>query len=121
MDENWIPIIMFLSIFGSIAAWLFFRARVRYAEQATLQRAIDQGQQLTEDMVRALTNYRPAPFRDLRRGLLLFAIAIALVGFGWLIPDGDEAAQVFTAIALFPALLGAAYLTMHKLGLSQGH
>ncbi|MEM7762852.1 MAG: DUF6249 domain-containing protein [Pseudomonadota bacterium] len=119
MAEEIIPIVMFLCLFGGVAIWLYFRARTRLSEQETLRRAIDQGQQLTDSMVEALTSYKPLPDRDLRRGLILLALAISLGAFGFLIPDAEEAAQVFVALAVFPLLLSFAYLLMHKMGLGR--
>lgn len=119
MVDLWVPIVMFLSIFGGVATWLYFRAKTRTEQQLTLRKAIDQGQSLSEDMVQALTGeLKRSPFADLRRGLILLAIALSVLGFGWL-QDDDDASVVLYGVALFPLLLSFAYLAMHKLGLNR--
>lgn len=118
MSEELIPIIFTLSILGGLCAWFYFRAKSRASEQETLRHAIDQGQTLSEEMVAAMTSYKPLPFRDLRRGLVLLAIGIAMIGFGWLIPE-EEATLIFAGLSLFPLLLSFAYLAMHKFGLTR--
>ncbi|MFK8053158.1 MAG: DUF6249 domain-containing protein [Woeseiaceae bacterium] len=119
MDGDvFIPIVMFVVVFSSIYFWLSFRAKTRIAEQETLRKAIDQGQTLSEDMVQALTSFRPLPNRDLRRGLVLLALSIATMGFGLVLND-EDATFVLFGISLFPLLLSFAYLAMHKFGLAK--
>ncbi|MEO0574420.1 MAG: DUF6249 domain-containing protein [Pseudomonadota bacterium] len=117
--EDFIPIVMFLCVIAGFAIYAFYKARWRSEQQTTLRQAIDKDQALTEELVQALTGQgKPAPFRDLRRGLVLLAIAIAMFGFSLFAPD-DEANSVFRGLALFPLLVGFAYIVMHKLSLSQ--
>ncbi|MEM7612111.1 MAG: DUF6249 domain-containing protein [Pseudomonadota bacterium] len=111
-----VGIVFFLSIVGVIAIIARYRFRARRDTQLTLRAAIDKGQPLSEDMIRSLTgDAPPSHMRDLRRGLTLLAIAIALVGFGLML-DEDDATPVFVGAALFPLLVGAAYVLMYRLG-----
>ena len=114
MDAGeWVGIVFFLCIFGAITIVMLFRYRGKQETQQTLRKAIDQGQTLSEDMIRALSGGVPAANRDLRRGIVLIAVGIAVYGFGFLLDD-DDASTVFYGAGLFPLLVGGAYLLMHR-------
>lgn len=115
MDEEiFIPIAFFLAVFGITYVIVLFRYRSRKVGQATLRAAIEQGQALDAETVQSLTGYSPpSGDRDLRRGLILLAIALATLGFGWLLED-PEASRVFYGTALFPGLVGLAYVLMTR-------
>lgn len=112
--EIFVPIAFFLAVFGVTYVILLFHHRNRQATQATLRAAIDKGHTLDPDTVQSLTGFAPSSGdRDLRRGLLLLAIALATFGFGWLLDD-EDASFVFYGTALFPLLVGIAYLLMTR-------
>lgn len=115
MDEEiFIPLGFFLAVFATTYVIALFRYRGRKAGQATLRAAIEQGQTLDSETIQALTGYSPpSGDRDLRRGLILLSIAIATVGFGWVLDDPD-AAKIFYGTALFPGLVGLAYVVMTR-------
>ena len=113
-EEIFIPLGFFAATFGITYVIVLFRHRNRKAAQATLRAAIEQGQALDAEMVKSLTGYSPpSGDRDLRRGFLLLAIALATLGFGWLLDD-EDASIVFYGTALFPLLVGIAYLLMTR-------
>lgn len=116
MDEEiFIPLSFFLATFGITYVIVLFRHRNRKVAQATLRAAIEQGQSLDPETVQSLTGYAPpSGDRDMRRGLILLAIALATLGFGWLL-DEPDASKVFYGTALFPGLVGVAYLVMTRL------
>lgn len=117
--EDFIPIAMFICLLIGFAVYAFYKSRWRAEQQTTLRQAIDKDQALTEELVQALTGQgKPVPFRDLRRGLVLLAIALAMFGFSLFAPD-DEANSVFRGLALFPLLISFAYIAMHKLSLNR--
>lgn len=112
--EILVPIAFFLAVFGITYVIVLFRYRGRKVGQATLRAAIEQGQSLDAETVQSLTGYLPpSGDRDLRRGLILLAVALATLGFGWLLDDPD-ASNVFYGTALFPGLVGLAYLLMTR-------
>ncbi len=115
MDEEiFIPLGFFLATFAITYVIVLFRYRGRKAGQATLRAAIEQGQTLDAETIQSLTGYSPpSGDRDLRRGLILLSIAIATVGFGWLL-DEPDATKVFYGTALFPGLVGLAYIVMTR-------
>ncbi len=115
-SDEMVGIVFFLCVFGAVAVVMYFRLRAKQETQLTLRKAIDQGQTLSEEMVKALSgNVIPSPIRDLRRGIVLIAIAMALFGFAFLIEDND-ASMVFSAAALFPLLIGISFLILQRVG-----
>ena len=113
-EEIFIPLFFFLATFGITYVIVAFRYRSRKAAQATLLAAIEKGHTIDPETVQSLTGYSPpSGDRDLRRGLILLSIALATVGFGWLL-DEPDAAKVFYGTALFPGLVGLAYLVMTR-------
>ena len=83
MSEFWIPIILFLCIFGIVAVVLYFNSRHEESRQATIRAAIERGQELTEDVVKSLTPAR-TPKWGLAIGLPIVGLALGLliVGLG---------------------------------------
>ena len=115
LTEILVPIVFFATVFGITYAIVAFRHRNRKAAQATLRAAIEKGQELSPEIVQSLTGYAPpSGDRDMRRGLVLLAVALATLGFGFILPD-EEATAVFMGVALFPLLIGIAYLIMTRL------
>ncbi len=113
-----------LTIFGSVVlvVWIVqaHGARVRQATQETIRKAIESGQQLTPELIKALGAPRRQKGGDLRWGLIWLAIALAFAIFGAMflfVDDGDanEAVPVMMGIAAFPGMIGLALLGVHFL------
>lgn len=115
-SDGLIGIAFFLTVFGVVYCFVYFRYRTRKVMQATLRAAIERGQDLSAETVLALTGQTaPSANRDLRRGLILLAVALATAGFGVSIDDGDST-RVFLGAAMFPLLIGFAYLIISRFG-----
>ena len=115
LEDTLIPLAFFAVIFGTTYVVRMFRHRNRKMAQQTLLAAIEKGQQLDTAVVESLVGGAPASGdRDLRRGLVLVAIALATCGLAILIDD-TEATPVIFGAALFPLLIGVAYLLMLRL------
>ena len=113
MNEFWIPIVMFIGLTIVLSALVWFRFRSRSEVQQTIRAALDKGHDLTPEVIDRLGHPKPAKDKDLRLGVIWLAIAIGLVAFGFGIPE-EEANRVFMGIAALPAMLGIAYLILHK-------
>jgi len=70
---------------------------------------VEKGDGLTLETIRALGIRPKRKHGDLRTGLVLIAIAVAMMFFGGAIPE-KEAQQVFGGIAMFPLLVGLVYI-----------
>jgi len=108
MDEL-VPIFLFLTIGGVISLNFYFRYRTRQNIQTTIRAAIEQGQQLTPEVLEGLTDSLSSKFGDLRRGVISLFIGLGIFAFGLLLGE-EEAKAPLTAIAAFPVLIGIAYL-----------
>ncbi len=107
-----IPIISVIVTGAVLVLFFWFRYRMRGEMQQTIRTAIDKGQELTPEIIERLGTPKPPKDRDLRRGIVTVAIALALVIFGSVIPD-DEAQQIFVGIASFPFCIGVAFFILH--------
>ena len=115
MAETLVPISMFAGLTIVLCLFFWFRYRMRGEMQKTIRSAIDKGQELSPEIIDRLGQPKPPKDRDLRLSLLSVARAVALVVFGFFIPeDSDEAQQVFMGIAAFPFCIGIAYAIMWR-------
>lgn len=115
LEDVLIPLVFFGVTFGITYVVLLFRHRNRKIAQQTLLAAIDKGQQLDTEVVQSLLGGPPSSGdRDMRRGLVLVAIALATCGLAILIDDPDATPVIF-GTALFPLLVGLAYLLMLRM------
>lgn len=113
MNDEWIPIILFLSIAAVVIGFLHFNSMTRQAKQVTIQAAIQRGDALTPELIAAISNERSTPASDYRRGVLLISLGIGLAVFGQFV-DPDETDLL--GIAAIPAILGLGNLFVWKFG-----
>lgn len=114
VDIEWVPIVMFIGITVVMCVLVWFRYRSRSEIQQTIRLALDKGQELSPEIIDRLGHPKPAKDKDLRLGVIWLAVAIALVAFGFGIPDEDDVARIFAGIAAFPFFMGVAYMILHK-------
>ena len=100
------PFIMVLGI-----VWVAVNAgtQKRKSTLNTIETAIQAGQTLDPDTIRALGMPRKDRNGDLKAGLILIAVAAAFVVLGWtigLIEGDDEAMYIMPAVASFPGFIG---------------
>ena len=108
-------------VFGSITAlilgpfYLYFRARSRDRLLQTLRVAFEKGQPLPPEMLASVSSEpqrpTPAPERDLRRGVILLAVAAAFVVMAFAVGAQEEDAMgPLLSIAAFPGFIGLGHL-----------
>ena len=115
-----IPIVMFIVIAVILCVYFYMRHRTSEAVQKTVQTAIEQGQQLTPEILERLGQ---APQRrnsdnensDLRRGVILIGAGLGIAAVGALLGE-EEAVRPLLAIGSLPFLVGVAYLGLWKFG-----
>ena len=91
----------------------------RKSTLSTIETAIQAGQTMDPETIRALGMPRKDSNGDLKSGLILMAVAAALVVLGWTIGaiEGDEeAAYIMPAIAAFPGFIGLVLVGFGLLG-----
>lgn len=104
--EILVPIAFFGSIIGIVAIALYSNYRKDKQKHETLRLVIEKGGEIPT----ALLMNTPNPRADLRRGLLLLSVGLAL---GILLLATKSGHGAWTA-ALIPSFLGAAYLVMYR-------
>ncbi|WP_417486948.1 DUF6249 domain-containing protein [Maricaulis sp.] len=91
----------------------------RKSTLSTIETAIQAGQTMDPDTIRALGMPRKDSNGDLKSGLILIAVAAALVVLGWTIgavEGEEEAAYIMPAIAAFPGFIGLVLVGFGLLG-----
>ena len=113
MNEEMIPIVMFIALAVVMVFFFWFRYRGRAEMQETIRAALDKGQELTPEIIDRLGTPKPREFADRRRAIISIAIAVATAAFGAILDERD-AIRPFLAIAAFPFTLGIAYLIIAR-------
>ncbi len=110
------PIAVFTSMV--LIFWFGFNASARKREAAleTVRAIVEKTGEVTPELIKAIDRPQKSKHADLRKGLILIAIALAFVGLGQMIPAGEEAAGPMMGVALFPGLVGIVYVLFHFLG-----
>lgn len=109
-----VPLIFFASIVLIIATPFYFRHRNRRVIYEALKTSVEKTGAADPKLVDAITHDQIGPNGDLRRGVLLVAFAVALA-LGDLVFGGDFSDIPLIWLALFPGLIGAAYIAFHFL------
>ena len=117
-----VPIVMFIAIAVVLCVYYYMRHRTGEAVQKTVQTAIEQGQELTPEILERLgqaPKRKPADLKlaDLRRGVILISVGLGIAAFGALVGE-DDATRPLLAIGALPFLIGVAYLGLWKFGKS---
>lgn len=115
MAEELIPISMFAGLAVVISLFFWFKYRGRADLQATIRAAIEQGQELSPEIVDRIGTPRRQKDQDLRLALIWLALAAGLSLCGFFVPDpSGHALQGCLAGAAFPFCIGVAYLIMWR-------
>jgi hypothetical protein len=116
-----VPLFGMIFVGAIVIVPLVLRSQERQRLMGTLRQLHEDGQQLTPQMLEALkpsdSFMRPpqSPVSDLRRGLILIAVALGLVVLGTVLGIyGDRVEPVWPIIgaAAIPGLIGLAFVTM---------
>ena len=118
-----VPIVMFIAIAVVLCVYYYLRHRTSEAVQKTVQTAIEQGQELTPEILERLGQAPPRKkadikMADLRRGVILISVGLGIAAFGALVGADEDASRPMLAIGALPFLIGVAYLGLWKFGKS---
>ncbi|NHK26357.1 hypothetical protein FF098_000375 [Parvularcula flava] len=107
-----VPLIFFTAIVMIIALPFYFRHRNRRLVYEAIKTTIEKDGTVDPALVAALTTENIGPNADLRRGILLIALALGLGICGYFLPD-DYSGPIVIGIAFIPGLIGIAYTIFH--------
>ena len=103
----------------AFVAGQIFRTLRTHSAQKTLREAISRGVTITPEMLIEAEKTPEAGANDVRNGMVLIALALAVVGFG-LLQGSTDAIKGTAGIALFPLFVGIALLLRVRLNRTQG-
>ncbi|HET9159750.1 MAG TPA: DUF6249 domain-containing protein [Caulobacteraceae bacterium] len=117
-----VPLFGMVFVGAIVITPMVLRSQERQRLLSTLRQMHEEGQQLTPEMLDAIRPHDPlgrlpsSPVADLRRGLILIAVALGLVILGAVLDTGYDGAlhPVWPVIgaAAFPGLIGLAFVAM---------
>jgi hypothetical protein len=108
MEEVLVPLGLFAIIPVIVGVVTFNRRKASEAMGRVLETMVAKGDVPTPETIKALGVRQRPQHADLRTGLVLIAIAIAMILCGGTIPDKDGQA-VLGGLAMFPLLVGIVY------------
>lgn len=105
-----------LVVFGSIALISYFAFHFSYKKRMVVYEAIRIAIEKTGNadpqLIEAIIRDNVGRNADLRKGIVLVAVALAFVSLGYAIPE-EEALGPMLGVASFPGLVGLAYVAFH--------
>jgi len=119
MNETWIPIVLFLVIGLTTSAYFYWNNRNRAAIMDTVQKAMDNGKELTPELLIQLGAAVNPRARDLRRGIVIFSLGVATLLCSLFFADPDVVSGL-RAGSMFPLMMGAGFLLVWKLNSKGG-
>lgn len=112
MAEELIPVFLFLVIFGSYAFNRYFRFKTQQEIQTTLRLALEQGRDLSPEILASLVP-QPDPQADRRRAVISLMLAAAVAAFATVLGEPDAIGPLL-GIACFPLFLSLAYFWLSR-------
>ncbi len=107
-----VPLIVFASIVLIVAMPFYFRYRNRRVIYEAIKISVEKTGEADPKLIAAITHDAIGPNADLRRGILLMALAAAtaVIGFS---SDGALLDLPLWTVAFLPGLIGGAYIALH--------
>ena len=114
MEDQWIPIVMFIVIGIGVLGYFYWNHKNRASIMETVQKAIDKGSELTPELMMQLGATGNPRIRDMRRGIVFLSLGIAGLLCSLFFPDPDVVNGI-RAGSVFPLMLGIGFLIVWKL------
>lgn len=114
MSGEMIPIVMFIVIGIGVLGYFYWNHKNRASIMDTVQKAIDQGGELTPDLLKTLGASVDPRSKDLRRGIIFLFLGVAGVLCSLFFGDADVVNGI-RAGSVFPIMLGLGFLLVWKL------
>ena len=115
--ERMIPIVLLIAIAVVVCVYFYLRHRTSQSVQETVRTAIEQGQQLTPEILERLgqpPKRAKSDNADLRRGVILITVGLAIAAYVAWSGTFHGPAMLPLAIGGLPILVGIAYLGLWR-------
>ena len=114
MEGILVPISMFAMLAIVIPAYFYWNHKNRVSIMDTVQKAIDQGKDLTPELLMSLGAAINPKMRDLRRGVVFLSLGIAGLLCSLFFNDA-EVVNGIRAGSVFPLMLGVGFMVVWKM------
>ena len=114
MHGEMIPIVMFIVLGFVILGYYYWNHKNRLSIMDTVQKAIESGQELSQEMLMQLGAAANPKMRDLRRGIIFLSLGIGGMLCS-LFFNEPEVINGIRAGSVFPLMLGLGFLLVWKL------
>lgn len=111
-EDILIPIVLFGTIAFVVYIALHFNFKKRSVVYEAIRVAIEKTGNADPQLIEAIVRDNSDTNGDLRRGIILVALALGFVTLGYAIPE-EEAIRPMLGVASFPGLIGLAYIGFH--------
>ena len=111
-EDVFVPFVVFAALASIVISAFYFSYKKRIVVYDAIKVAIEKTGSVDPALVEAIIRDNVGPYADLRKGIILIAVAAALVVLGLCVPD-DEAIRPMLGVASFPGLVGLAYVGFH--------
>ncbi|GGX68272.1 hypothetical protein GCM10011309_17560 [Litorimonas cladophorae] len=109
MEDTLVPIALFAIAPLIVWAVVAYRYKSKKAVMTVLEAMTNKGETISPATIYALGIRPRNRHADLRTGIILIALALAFFLFGGIIGE-EDAIRGLSGIAMFPLLIGAAYV-----------
>ena len=111
-EDVFVPFVVFAALASIVISAFYFSYKKRIVVYDAIKVAIEKTGSVDPALVEAIIRDNVGPYADLRKGIILIAVAAAFVVLGLCVPD-DEAIRPMLGVASFPGLVGLAYVGFH--------
>lgn len=118
MAGELIPMVLFVVIGIITLGFFHYNSKNRQSIMNTVQKAIDQGSELTPELLAKLGATINPRARDMRRGIVFLALGVAGL-LGSLFFSEPEIVSGIRAGSMLPLMLGAGFLLVWRLNRNQ--
>lgn len=108
-----VPFVVFASLAAVIISAFYFNFKKRRVVYDAIKVAIEKTGSIDPALVETIIRENVGPYADLRKGIVLIAIAAAFVALGLAIPASEDALGPMLGVASFPGFVGFAYVLFH--------
>ncbi|NVJ60495.1 MAG: hypothetical protein HWE27_08895 [Gammaproteobacteria bacterium] len=109
-----IPITLFITVAAVLIVAIVLGHKSKASVQETIRQSIEQGHQITPELLAKLGSTHSPKVKDLRRGIVIFSLGLAAMAAGLIVNDPDATVGIMM-IGVFPLFIGAGFLLVWKL------